>query len=727
MNTKRGGEKFSAGNKTFLLNGKKFFLYSGEIHYFRVDARLWGKHLKALKDAGCNTTSTYICWDWHEYEKGRFDFAGKTHPNRNLIGYLELCKKLGLYCIVKPGPYILAEYYGNGIPLYLLEEQKEIFAIAENSKIISKDIICLMNPKYLSLTYGWYDQVMPIIKKYQMSNGGPITMMQVCNEVGLQHWLSAQADFSPVVLELYRKYLKEKYRDISEYNRITGDSFLNFEKVIPPTGDVRNIKHFAAYNEWHAFWRTYFGLYLKTLVQKIRSYGIDLQLTHNVAGWIYGGASELPMVLTFYDEVAKSCPEISFGLDHIPEFMSFRNAHCDLPLGQILCAIQCRGPVWSAEFQAGSREHNVRNSAREMELFYKASLAHDLAGLNFYMFSQGENADGKGVFCKKFYWQTPLNVRGEKSALYDVVKDLGQYLRIHGEKILETEVKADIGIGFYKPYYYTELISSQIMARRKLDVGKIGLQYDPRFIRETIFFDGLLRCLQTLNYNYRIVDLQNVSVEEILKFKQFWVTTTEYMDEETQCKLSSAVKKGGHIVIYPCLPKLNFQMQSCTILKDEFGIITEKKASPNKISFLDISELYTFSGIKEIYLSERAEIIGRTADKDSCAIEKTIGEGKVTLISAAVGYSVDEHLRFYETLIQRAAVKRDVEISDPDVNAVLRRGKGYAYLFLLNYQMEDKKIKVAVPKDVLKEIGCRKSARFDVRLPAISAKILNLT
>ena len=113
---------FSASKGYFVKNGKPVFVVSGEIHYFRLDPKLWEKHLKLLKDSGANTTSTYIPWDWHEYEENKFDFTGLTNPARNLIKYIKLCKKVGLDLIVKPGPYILAEYEGQGLPQWFINK-----------------------------------------------------------------------------------------------------------------------------------------------------------------------------------------------------------------------------------------------------------------------------------------------------------------------------------------------------------------------------------------------------------------------------------------------------------------------------------------------------------------------------------------------------------------------------------------------------------------------------
>src|SRR4030042_3784454 len=95
---------FVAGNECFLKDGKPFFLMSGEIHYFRLNPSLWEKHLCLLKRSGANTTSTYVPWDWHEYEEGKFDFTGETDRAGNLKRYLHLCKEVGLHLITKPGP-----------------------------------------------------------------------------------------------------------------------------------------------------------------------------------------------------------------------------------------------------------------------------------------------------------------------------------------------------------------------------------------------------------------------------------------------------------------------------------------------------------------------------------------------------------------------------------------------------------------------------------------------
>ena len=85
---------------SFEMNGEKFHIYSGAIHYFRVLPEYWEDRLKKLKAAGFNTVETYVCWNLHEPQKGQFDFTGRLDIRR----FLQTAQKVGLYAIVRPGP-----------------------------------------------------------------------------------------------------------------------------------------------------------------------------------------------------------------------------------------------------------------------------------------------------------------------------------------------------------------------------------------------------------------------------------------------------------------------------------------------------------------------------------------------------------------------------------------------------------------------------------------------
>src|SRR5215471_11612443 len=182
---------FDVRGGNFYLNNKKIFINSGEIHYFRIRRELWDKHLEAAKEAGLSTVSTYVPWTWHEPEEGVFDFDGAGCPERDLKGWLRRCQAKGLTCIVKPGPFILAETRGAGLPDWFLDRHgNDVKMRNRKGEIVPSDGVSLFHPKYLEAVARWYDQVMPLISEHELSAGGPILLMQLCNEIGVFSWLA---------------------------------------------------------------------------------------------------------------------------------------------------------------------------------------------------------------------------------------------------------------------------------------------------------------------------------------------------------------------------------------------------------------------------------------------------------------------------------------------------------------------------------------------------------
>jgi beta-galactosidase len=307
------------------------------------------------------------------------------------------------------------------------------------------------------------------------------------------------------------------------------------------------------------------------------------------------------------------------------------------------------------------------------------------------MFSQGINPNGKGYYGKTFYYQTPLSENANKSPLYDSIKKINEFINREKEEFILSETKADICVGFYKPYFYTELTTSQLLKEKRLYIEKLGLTLDPRFVREEIFFNGLLRCLQTLNFNYDISDLEISNVENLLRYKQLWVVTTEFMDAGTQKLLAAYVKKGGHLIIYPIIPTLDLYLNPCSKLKDELEIEFEKSISPNKVDAFGIEDIYTVFKEKQIFQNiSKTEIVSTTKTGEVCGIRKNIDDGIVTILGFAFGYTSDEHLHLIEKILSLDKIKRQIKVSDPDIQLVIRKSKKYSYLFLLNYHNQRK-------------------------------------
>ena len=144
----------------FYLDGKPFKVISGSIHYFRTVPEYWQDRLEKLVNIGCNTVETYIPWNFHETEKGNFNWDGM----HDICRFIELADKLGLYMIIRPSPYICSEWEFGGLPAWLLKDR-------------SMRLRCFYKP-YLNAVDSYYSVLMPKLAPYQIDNGGNIIMMQ---------------------------------------------------------------------------------------------------------------------------------------------------------------------------------------------------------------------------------------------------------------------------------------------------------------------------------------------------------------------------------------------------------------------------------------------------------------------------------------------------------------------------------------------------------------------
>ena len=95
---------------TVWVGRKQIPLVSGEVHYWRLNPNYWEEILNRVREMGLRVVATYVPWDYHEYERGKFDFTGKTDETRNLKAFLALTRRKGFYVIIRPGPYIYSQW-----------------------------------------------------------------------------------------------------------------------------------------------------------------------------------------------------------------------------------------------------------------------------------------------------------------------------------------------------------------------------------------------------------------------------------------------------------------------------------------------------------------------------------------------------------------------------------------------------------------------------------------
>ena len=158
--------QFAIGDTDFLLDGSPFRVLSGALHYFRVHPGQWADRIRKARLMGLNTIETYVAWNAHAPTPDSFLLDGQLDLGR----FLDLVAAEGMHAIVRPGPYICAEWTNGGLPAWLLSS--------------SRGVIRRNDPTYMAAVAGYLDALAPVLVPRQVDRGGPVILVQVENEYG---------------------------------------------------------------------------------------------------------------------------------------------------------------------------------------------------------------------------------------------------------------------------------------------------------------------------------------------------------------------------------------------------------------------------------------------------------------------------------------------------------------------------------------------------------------
>lgn len=218
--------KVHYNNDHFIIDGQPTRIISGAIHYFRVVPEYWEDRLKKLKACGFNTVETYMPWNLHEEKEGVFCFSGLLDIER----FLDIAQQLGLYAIVRPGPYICAEWEFGGLPGWLLSIDGIKLRTTEKS--------------FMEHTRRYFHEVFSHLRRHLIENGGNIIMMQVENEYG-SYGMDHQ--YMRAIADIYQEENMPVFlftSDGDDMSMLNGGTLKDIFKVVNFGSDCqRNFKH----------------------------------------------------------------------------------------------------------------------------------------------------------------------------------------------------------------------------------------------------------------------------------------------------------------------------------------------------------------------------------------------------------------------------------------------------------------------------------------------------
>jgi beta-galactosidase len=347
-NAQQSRHEFTLGDSAFLLDGKPFLMISGEIHYPRVPREAWRQRMKMAKAMGLNTIGTYVFWNLHEPQKDKFDFTG----NNDIAAFVKTAREEGLWVVLRPSPYVCAEWEFGGYPFWLQNEH--------GLEVRSKET------KYLQEYKQYIKEVGKQLAPLQINRGGNILMVQIENEYGSY---GSDKDY----LEINRKLFIEAGFDGLLYTCDPAPHLKNgnlpgllpgvngIDKPTEIKSLIREINYgkgpfFVA--EWYPAWFDWWGTKHHTVPAEKYAVGLDSVLGAGISINMYmfhGGTTRDFMNGANYNDRNPYEPQISSydydaPLDEAgnatPKFMKFREVIMKhLPKGTTLPTVPTAKPA----------------------------------------------------------------------------------------------------------------------------------------------------------------------------------------------------------------------------------------------------------------------------------------------------------------------------------------------------------------------------------------------
>lgn len=488
-------------NGLFIDGRRRVPLISGEFHYWRVARENWDAVFDAIRAMGLSVVSSYVPWNYHELAPGKYDFTGKTSPQRDLDGFLKLAQRAGLYAIVRPGPHIGAEWPNGGPP----------------DRATAHDVL---SQEFMRMARDYVRNVCKAIAPHQITRGGNVILVQADNEPSLPAEKFSHRMGCAKAAGVFTEWLAGKYEnnlerlnecwqsDLQSFD----DACFHFHEAYVNTAlpMAERLLPERRFHKRYADSFEFVGWYTASVID-------------NVVGWLRDGGIDVPVFANswspLYADFTKfeKAADLS-GCDIYPQLYiegdrpTEDNWRYNIDIVKLVEADVKNGNVWSAEFQAGQYPLWMSGFKPPEHFVYVplTLMSRGLKGWNWYMLVNRDN------------WEhAPINEWGRTNEFFPAHKKV-------------VEIAKRIEPWNLKTMFDLDLFMCR--AHRVIDPGN---------------FKTVFEALEEADIDFAYFDPTS---ENAPRTKVMIYCGTDWLEKEAAARLERFVKDGGTLIAFSRCP-----------------------------------------------------------------------------------------------------------------------------------------------------------------------------
>ncbi len=703
-------------DRQIVIDGQARIILSGEIHYFRLKRQEWQDRIDKLKAAGCNAVASYVPWLCHEPFEGQVDLEGKTRPELDLGGFIDMCRHNGLYFFVRPGPFVMAEMKNEGLPFWLYTRHPEIVPVGWDSRPAPTRAVDYLAPAFLQETRHWYSHVMQVIAPRLYNRGGNVIAVQLDNEVGMLSWVSNSPDLTDNMLEDFTRWLRRRYAPETlreRYPFALDDARIRNAELRSPreefaAGLLRDLGHYM---------RDRFARYVAVLRSYAEEFGVSgVPFIVNIHGTDAGRGLSFPIGISQLYEAYTQAPGYVAGSDHYLGELQVHNFQDLYLLNAFMAAVNRPDqPLTSVEFECGNGDYGGSNASRHdpSTADFKARLcvAQGNRLLNYYLFCGGINYhlpvpvdDGNDRIAftgERHGVAAPVDPEGRINYSYRSLASVNRVISTVADKLaIMYEEHDPMAFAFIPDYYMTEYRYPSSKRMNEI-VGNLEAN------RGVDAWETLARAMLLACYRFGAMDVQSRPLDPQTT-PVLVLPSARYMDSALQRKLVDYLQTGGNLLLYGEVPLFDMEGRQAEVLAGALGLRAAGSCKATDRYYLSLRAEGWAAPRPEVrthyarfFEPTRGEVLlSAVGTGKACGFDIATGQGRAVVISAAYPCDISLFQAVLERLGVWAGLNHDCKYHGIFMTTTVSE-TGERFLHILNLEGFDKEIHITEHKQPL--------------------------